>query len=134
MINFPITEKHTTHVFNYTSNIYMNSIHLIYTLIFKLLCTNYYLKASVVIFKKILVVFVFYAFMTEENALNEKKSRQKEILIRQHMAVNVLNIVWSITWMIVAISTFFPITALWLLLFNDICIDPSWVFFSFYSV
>lgn len=71
----------------------MNSIHLIYTLIFKLLCTNYYLKASVVILKKILVVFVFYAFMTEENALNEKKSRQKEILIRQHMAVNVLNIV-----------------------------------------
>lgn len=35
----------------------------------------------------------FFAFMTEENALNEKKSRQKEILIRQHMAVNVLNIV-----------------------------------------
>lgn len=51
----------------------MNSIHLIYTLIFKLLCTNYYLNASVVILKKILVVFVFYAFMTEENALNEKK-------------------------------------------------------------
>lgn len=49
LINFPITEKHTTHVFNYTSNIYMNSIHLIYTLIFKLLCTNYYLKAFVVI-------------------------------------------------------------------------------------
>lgn len=77
MNNFPITEKHTTHVFNYTSNIYMNSIHLIYTLIFKLLCTNYYLKAFVVIIKKNPGGIRFLSFYDRGKCIKWKKVDKK---------------------------------------------------------